>query len=488
MTILTDSSLRHLSFSRPWAGRAVRWGLVLAVGLVTIFALVYNPFDFNVYRWGGDAVAHGTRLYSVRIRGEWFTYTPVAAVVFIPLAGIPAAVGRVAWELLSLAALASATSVTLKLAGYRASWQVIAAISVAAISLEPMYHTLFLGQINLVLMALILVDVWRAARGRPAGFGVGVAAAIKLIPLIFIALFFLTGRIKAGVISLATFVACGLIGYLVAPGDSRLYWGHLFFDTRRLGAAYISNQSAYAAAVRIAGGTAQVGHWFLVIPLLLGSAGLAIAAVLARKQDWLGAVTVTGTTSLLVSPIAWTHHWVWILPALVILMQGGRRSRVAAVCAYLLFVIAPMWLTPWHRGSAQYGFHWLVTLVANCYLVAGLAFLVYAGWRACRIQRGNGAPLAARPSPLAAAAGNQPLPGLPSPGLPPTRSAPPPSASPRLAPSAAPSSGPGPAARLPSRRQLSAEAPANTGTTTASSSALPLKALSRKLLPTLATP
>ncbi len=402
MTILTGGSLRVLGFRQPWATRAVWWGLALAVGLVTVFAIVYNPFDFNVYRWGGDAVTHAMRLYSVRIRGEWFTYTPFAAAVFIPIAVIPDVLGRVAWELLSLLALASATSTTLKLAGYRASWQVIAAITVAAISLEPMYHTLFLGQINLILMALILTDVWRAARGRPAGLGVGIAAAIKLIPLIFIALFFLTGRIKAGLISAATFGACALIGFLVAPGDSRLYWRHLFYDTKRVGAPYISNQSPYAAAVRIAGGTAHVGHWFLAVPLLLGIAGLAIAVVLARSGDWLGAVTVTGATSLLVSPISWTHHWVWILPALVILLQGGRRSKIAAVCAYLLFVIAPMWFTPRHGGPAEYGFHWLVTLVANCYLLAGLAFLGYAGWRAYRLLRRNRDQITAAPAPVAA--------------------------------------------------------------------------------------
>ncbi len=398
-----DGSLRDLGFGRPWAPRAVWWGLALAVGLVTIFAIVYNPFDFNVYRWGGDAVTHAMQLYSVRIRGDWFTYTPFAATVFIPIALIPDVLGRVAWELLSLLALASAAGTTLKLAGYRASWQVVAAITVVAITLEPVYHTLYLGQINLILMALILIDVWRAARGRPAGLGVGVAAAIKLIPLIFIALFFLTGRIKAGFISAAAFVACGLIGYLVAPGDSRLYWRHLFYDTKRVGAAYISNQSAYAAAVRIDGGTAQLGHWFLVISLLLGIAGLTIATVMARNADWLGAVTVTGTTSLLASPISWTHHWVWILPALVILLQGGKRSRIAAVCAYLLFAIAPMWFTPWHGGTAEYGFHWLVTLVANCFLLAGLAFLAYAGWRAYRLHKRNGDQITPQPSPVPAA-------------------------------------------------------------------------------------
>src|SRR5260370_38651003 len=184
-----------------------------------------------------------------------------------------------------------------------------------------MYHTFYLGQINLILLALILIDIWRVARGRPAGIGVGIAAAIKLTPLIFIALFLLGRRAKAAVIATATFVACGLIGFLVAPNASSLYWRHLFYDTNRVGGAYISNQSPYSAAVRIAGGTAQIGSWYLVISLLLGAAGLIAAAVFARHDDWLSAAPMTATTGLLVPAISWTHHWVWVFPAPVILVK-----------------------------------------------------------------------------------------------------------------------------------------------------------------------
>ena len=96
---------------------------------------------------------------------------------------------------------------------------------------------------------------------------------------------------------------------------------------------------------------------------------------LVRRGDWLAAVTVTGTTGLLVSPISWAHHWVWVLPALVLLLRDGHR--IAAGFGYLLFAVAPFWFTPHAAGPREYGFHWLVTLVANCYLLAGLAFLGY---------------------------------------------------------------------------------------------------------------
>lgn len=267
----------------------------------------------------------------------------------------------------------------------------------AGFLLEPVYHTLYLGQVNLFLLALVMTDIWRAARGRRAGLGVGLAAAIKLTPAIFILVFLLTRRTWDAVIAAGTFASCALIGYLVDPGASRLYWTRLFYDTSRVGATYISNQTPYAAAARILGGVSHVGSWYLAIPLILGGLGLAVAAALARRDDWLGAAAVTGTTSLLVSPISWTHHWVWIMPALIVLLRGGTASRIAAACGYLLFALAPMWWTPWSGARSESGFHGLVTLTANCFLIAGLAFLAYMAvctWRPESRRRDGGAPIA----------------------------------------------------------------------------------------------
>jgi Glycosyltransferase family 87 len=366
--------------------RAALAVLTLEVALVIGFVAVYRPFDLTIYLWGGHAVTHGLRLYLVQAYANWFTYPPFAAAVFTPLTGLPGIIARLAWELGSVAALGWASVLTVRLAGFRPTRWVIVSMVAAAFLLEPMYHTLFLGQVNLFLMALVLADLWRVSRGRTAGIGIGVAAAIKLVPGIFIVLLLLTRRTRDAAIAAATFVCCGLIGYVVDPSASRLYWTHLFFDTKRVSDAYISNQSLYAAAVRLLGGPGHVGAWFMVVTIVVCGAGLAVATVLARRDDWLGAAAVTGTTGLLVSPISWTHHWVWILPALVVLMRGGLRGRIAAVCAYLLFVLAPMWWTPHPAkpGPAQSGFHGLTTLTANCFLIAGLAFLAYMTVCACR--------------------------------------------------------------------------------------------------------
>ncbi len=358
-------------------------GLELAV--VIAFAATYNALDFRIYMWGGHAVLHDNRLYLALAHGHWFTYSPFAAIVFVPIAALPLAVARVGWDLVSVVALAYSCVIIIKLAGYRPSRLMIAGLVAAAMALDPVYQTLFLGQINLILLALILTDIWRVSRGRDAGIGVGIAAAIKLTPAIFIVFFLLARRTKAALIAAGTFILCGLIGFGVAPHASTLYWEHLSHDTKRVGAPYISNQSPYGTAIRIAEGQGHIGAWWIVVPLAFAVIGLTVAAILARRQDWLGATAVTGTTGLLVSPISWAHHWVWILPALVLLVRSGHR--VAAAAGYLLFALAPFWFTPHSAGPREYGCHWLLTLVANCFLLAGLAFFAYMAWYASEHDR-----------------------------------------------------------------------------------------------------
>jgi hypothetical protein len=351
--------------------------LLLELGLITGFAIVYKPLDLQIYLWGGRAVTEGLRLYLVAPHGNWFTYPPFAAVLFTPLAALPATAVTVAWELASVAALAWACVLALRLAGYRPGRTAVAAMVAASLVLEPVYHTLFLGQINLFLLALVLTDVRRAARGRPAGIGVGIATAVKLTPGIFIVLLLLTRRTRDAVTAAATFACCTLAGFLADPAASRRYWAHLFYDTSRVGGAYISNQSPYGAVARWLDGTGHVGTWYDAVPLALAALGLAVAVPLARRGDWLGAAAVTGVTGLLVSPISWTHHWVWVMPALVVLARGGTRGRLAAAGGFVVFALAPMWWTPHAGQSGDYGIHSLLALPANCFLIAGLAFMIY---------------------------------------------------------------------------------------------------------------
>ena len=197
---------------KRWVAPVIYGVLGLELAAVIGFAATYNALDFRIYMWGGHAVTQDSRLYLALAYGHWFTYSPFAAVVFVPIAAIPLAVARVLWDLVSVAALAYSLVLIAKLAGYRPSRLMIAGATAAAMALDPVYETLFLGQINLILLALILTDVWRVSRGRTAGLGVGIAAAIKLTPGIFIVLFLLARRTKAAVVAAGRSSAAGSSG------------------------------------------------------------------------------------------------------------------------------------------------------------------------------------------------------------------------------------------------------------------------------------
>jgi alpha-1,2-mannosyltransferase len=353
--------------------RLLAVALLIEVLVIVVFSSTYDSLDFRIYWLGGHAVTDEARLYEEQLAAHWYTNTPFMATLFTPMAVLPLAVARVIWQLASLAAFIWACATTLKLSGRPVSLRVAVA---GGLLLAPVWHTFFQGQVNLFLLALVLADMHRVANGRPAGIGIGIATAIKLTPAIFVVLLLVTRRTRDAFTATGAFVGCTLIAYAVSSEASRLYWLHTFYDTSRVGVPYISNQSPYGMLNRVLRGTAEVGDWYNAIPLTIGVVGLTVAALWARRGDWLSAIAVTGVTGLLVSPISWAHHWVWVVPALAVLIRNG--SRVIAACGYVLFVLAPMWWTPHNGDPLEYGFHPLLTPVANCYLLAGLFFLGYA--------------------------------------------------------------------------------------------------------------
>lgn len=353
--------------------------LALAVELLLIGWQYRNelPLDLRIYVWGGSTVGHDAALYERLAYDHWFTYPPFAAVTFAPLAALPVPLLQVLWPALSLGCLAVAVHACLRFANWSVRPVSVVALLVASIVLEPIRHTFSLGQINLVLFAMIMVDLLRSSLGRRAGIGIGIATAIKLTPGIFIVLLLLARRTRDAVTAAASFAICTLVGFAVAPEASKRYWLHLSHDTDRVGAPYIGNQSPYGALSRLLEGKENIGAWYLVIPAFFAVVGLGTAALLVRRNQWLEGLTVTGVTGLLVSPISWTHHWVWCVPALMVLYKAGATARACGAGAFLLFALAPMWWTPHHGGPHEYGLHGMTSLVANSFLVAGIAFVAF---------------------------------------------------------------------------------------------------------------
>lgn len=289
--------------------------------------------------------------------------------------------------------------------GVRGTRRLAAAAITAAILLwtEPVQETLRFGQINLLLLALVLADLARAPGARLRGCGVGLAAGLKLTPAIVIPYLFLTGRVREGrnaVLALGTSL---FLAFAVLPRESLRYWGGLFFDDTRVGPVQMpGNQSLHGLLIRFTHQMPPPGPVWPALAGAVGVGGLALAAIIGRgrpgdpRRDLAG-LCVTALTGLLVSPISWTHHWVWIVPGGVLLVDTARRrlgriSAPAAPAALALVALTAavpgrrvelpvpvptglIWQVPYRDGRELRLAGWDLVL-ADAYTLAGLAALI----------------------------------------------------------------------------------------------------------------
>ncbi|MFD0409331.1 glycosyltransferase 87 family protein [Kitasatospora sp. NPDC127116] len=351
--------------------------------------------DMLVYRAEGQAVVRGEDLYAMRLPG-WdlpATYPPFAAMLFVPSTWFDVSTLRVLVMLLNYALLAAAVHLSLKLAGWPKQHRAAVVILATGLGiwLEPVFTTFQYGQVNLGILCLVLWDLTRPDRHRLKGVGIGLATAIKITPGLFAVYLFLTGRVRAALVSAGTFLAAGLIGWAVLPDASYGFWTTYLWDPSRVGVTVlVDNQSLRGAVCRLLD-VNDPGLVGLIASALVATFGLGVAVlagrsarVLRRADAW-GAVCAA-LTALLVSPISWTHHWVWCIPLLALLAVEARTTarRVLFGLTLLVFLSHVMWTVPhrWGRGVA-----WYWQLPGAIYPPIAIAVLVVLGVRLYRARR-----------------------------------------------------------------------------------------------------
>ncbi|WP_019058003.1 glycosyltransferase 87 family protein [Streptomyces prunicolor] len=317
---------------------------------VTVFTatvpLLRDWFDLRVYygtvhTW----LHHGGRIYDYQVPGTTygFTYPPFAAVSMAPMAYVGLGTAIVGALVLNLAALGVVLRILAGPGWRRYGWFGWALVACGLALFEPLRDTFSFGQVNILLLALVLGDGWllSTGRGRWAGVGIGLAAAIKLTPALFIALLLLARRWKAAAV--ATAVALGATGLaaLVVPDASKFYWTDALWDTTRVGRLdYVSNQSLQGVLARL--GETGRPLWATVVVLVL-----AVWVVRARRAivvgDWTAAFALTGLTACLISPITWVHHLVWLLPAFAVLVRAGHPRIAGALYAVMCTSVVWLW-------------------------------------------------------------------------------------------------------------------------------------------------
>ncbi|MFJ2771827.1 glycosyltransferase 87 family protein [Streptomyces sp. NPDC087300] len=333
--------------------------------------------DTLVYRAEGAAVANGGDLYGFTVT-EWqlpATYPPFAAILFVPTTWLPVGALKAAFLVGNTALLTLLVRLSCTLVGLPGRAPLLCAATAAALWLEPVFQTVLFGQINLALACLVLWDLTRRPGTLGKGFALGVAAGIKLTPAVFIAYYLLTGRVREGVTALASLAGTVAFGALVLPAASVDFFTRRVFETGRVGKAWIvDNQSLQGLVARLLH-DADPGLFWAVPALLVAVGGLWLAArVHAGAGAYAGprGMLVTAFTALLVCPISWSHHWVWCVPLLALLVAEGRPRLAAGVA--VLFTARTFWLLP-HQGDLDLRLPWWQQPLASPYALLCVALL-----------------------------------------------------------------------------------------------------------------
>ncbi|MFT3660404.1 MAG: glycosyltransferase 87 family protein [Gordonia sp. (in: high G+C Gram-positive bacteria)] len=311
-------------------------------------------FDLDVYRAGAQTVLDGGDLYRAKLLGQMdFTYAPISMVFFVPFAWMSATVAHVVWTLGIFVALYFVIVLCFRTLGHDVTWRlrgIALSLVVIATLLEPIRTTIWFGQINVFLMLLILWDLLRGSDSRLRGAGVGLAAGIKLTPLLFAVYLVLVRQWKAAATLVGAFAGTIAVGFALLPGASWDYWTETLLDSDRVASPQTTGNQSIRGAIANLGGTDEPSTLlWLLLAGIVALLGLGAAVLAHRHGRDLLALTLVGMTSCAVSPVAWGHHWVWLLPLLVIgihlltTLSSPVRRGLAALAVVGGFAYSVAW-------------------------------------------------------------------------------------------------------------------------------------------------
>ncbi|MFF8903738.1 glycosyltransferase 87 family protein [Streptomyces olivaceoviridis] len=367
-----------------------------------------SMIDLMVYRAEGATVRAGGDLYALRATAARLptTYPPFAALLFTPLPLLDTALLRALATAGNLALLVAFVRLSLKLVGH-ARVETVWWVAAPAVWCEPVWTTVRYGQINLLLAVLVLWDLTRRPAGgsdRWTGVGLGLAAAVKLTPALFPVFLLATGlvaRLRGGHGepwlrhargAAVVFAGATLLAAAVLPYDSWRFWTQTLFRASRVGHAEdTANQALRGVLARLLHTPEPGGALWTACVAVVAVLGLAVAvrAELRGQRAW--AVCVCAVTALLVSPVSWTHHWVWCVPLVLLLWTRGRRA--AALGTLLVFCSYAPWWVPHgtgrpelHQSAAEFTLSALYAGVGAVFLALARTSLPKAGPGGVRVK------------------------------------------------------------------------------------------------------
>ncbi len=410
--------------------------LSLAVAAVLAFRLFGRPptlGDLVVQHGALQSWLAGDDLYRYTdAAGRSFSYPPLTALLMAPLALLPATAAAV------LVLLADAAALTLILVAllapqvgrYGGSRGYALALALPlALATEPVRTVIGAGQLDLLVFGLVVADLvalrrrsraaarqaaaWRDSPGFRhlrrdglaawssfrqgggwAGMGIGLAAAIKLTPVLFIVYLVVTRQWRAARTAAVTALVATGLAAVVARDETLAYLRRVLWDPERLGPTdSVANQSLGGLISRLYDSADLPALLWLAFSLVVVAVGVSRAAAAHGEGDELAAFTLVGLAGAVAAPVSFPNQLLFLLPAVLVLVDGaayrweayrrgvgrygvgrpGDRYAVlgralAGGTVYAALVTAPMWT-------------WSGALAANVYPLLLIALVTAMPWR-----------------------------------------------------------------------------------------------------------
>lgn len=357
---------------RPWVPKIPRkylWLVPIPCAIWLFFAMwgmfgrfpAHPQIDLQVYRFGVQAWWHGHDMYGPLPRvangAELpFVYPPFAALILGPLALLPwdaSVVTVYVFSGLGLAVTLYLVSRVVRPSLGRAGGVAVASIALPlAVLLEPVSDTFSFGQVSLIMMALVAIDCLAGKTLWPRGFGIGIAAAIKLTPAAFVLFFLIRKDYRSALTAALTFVGAALVGFIVDFHASIQYWFQGGLNGGGVsGTAFKTNQAIEATLVRMGlSGLLEKSIWIAIALILL-----ALTVLAMRQAEPALALMANAGLGLLVSPTSWSHYYVWVVPTLLVMLGYAIRHveqrswRAVPWLAWGVLTAVFFHLAPFHR-------------------------------------------------------------------------------------------------------------------------------------------
>lgn len=389
-----NSTLMHIL---RWAVAWILWPILIAFILEAI-KTIYHPdpkawlYDMRSYIAGARAVLDGGDPYTALSEyGELFVYPPFALLLFLPLARLDWNAIAIISSAISVAALQASIYLPLKQIGVKKLTIYTVAIMLPCLLLYPVDQTIHQGQVNLLLLALVLIDLQLPETSRFKGVLIGICAGIKIIPGLFIAYYLISRKFRAALMLILTAAGTVVLAFVLFPKASFDYWTRYVFETTRIAqqASWLPNESLRGMLARtLHSEELAIIPWLVSSVIILGIALLITWYAVKLDEESLG-IAAIAIAGLLISPVSWHHLWVWIIPITIFLVSIAyhRRSKLLWVCSIVPIVVIALrmgeWfiIDPYHLDSLSlYGIQLVMSNIVNytsvLLLVGLLAYLI----------------------------------------------------------------------------------------------------------------